>query len=166
VFSLSDGAILNATYILPTNGIILGRLDNLQAGKAFFESVNNNNELLTAFCGTVRRLSQQTDEFLGTLTSSEFAPVRTCFPPNYWLAGLMVILTLTVRGLFRVLVRRSKQRRLPVSYLAAGGRIQLWWLVNVKKDGSSLNALDEGSISYWLIVYCTRTFLLDNLRII
>ncbi|KAJ7868466.1 hypothetical protein B0H13DRAFT_1897117 [Mycena leptocephala] len=74
VFSLSDGAILNATYILPTNGIILGRLDNLQAGKAFFESVNNNNELLTAFCGTVRRLSVQTDEFLGTLTSSEFAP--------------------------------------------------------------------------------------------
>ncbi|KAJ7852614.1 hypothetical protein B0H13DRAFT_2320382 [Mycena leptocephala] len=58
VFSLSDGAILNATYILPTNGIILGRLDNLQAGKAFFESTPIGAN----------------DEFLGTLTSSEFAP--------------------------------------------------------------------------------------------
>ncbi|KAJ7292196.1 hypothetical protein C8J57DRAFT_1274826 [Mycena rebaudengoi] len=64
--SASDAATLNTT-VPPIQGSILHRLDNLQAGKAFFESVNNNRLLLTMYCHWIGNLSRETAFFLGLL---------------------------------------------------------------------------------------------------
>ncbi|KAJ6527103.1 hypothetical protein B0H19DRAFT_1275416 [Mycena capillaripes] len=65
--SPSDAATLNIT-VPSIEGSILQRLNGLQAGKAFFEGVNNNRLLLTMYCHWIADLSQQTAFFLGFLT--------------------------------------------------------------------------------------------------
>ncbi|KAJ6527099.1 hypothetical protein B0H19DRAFT_1084146 [Mycena capillaripes] len=64
--SASDAATLNTT-VPSIEGSILSRLNSLQAGKAFFESVNNNRLLLTMYCHWIGNLSRETAFFLGLL---------------------------------------------------------------------------------------------------
>ncbi|KAJ7110906.1 hypothetical protein C8R44DRAFT_742683 [Mycena epipterygia] len=64
--SQSDAAILNAVYI-PSIQTILNALNDIQAGIAFFESVNNNSLLFTIFCHWVGILSQENYSFLDQL---------------------------------------------------------------------------------------------------
>ncbi|KAJ7709505.1 hypothetical protein B0H17DRAFT_228191 [Mycena rosella] len=64
----SDAATLNTTYVPSSLLAILANLNTLQAGKAFFEGVNNNPLLLTMFCHWIGDLSRHTNVFLGRLT--------------------------------------------------------------------------------------------------
>lgn len=67
LLSPADAATFNATFV-PAHNAILANLNSMQAGKAFFESVNNNALLLTMFCHWISGLSREVDVFLGRLT--------------------------------------------------------------------------------------------------
>ncbi|KAJ7702603.1 hypothetical protein B0H14DRAFT_3527186 [Mycena olivaceomarginata] len=64
--SASDAARLNTT-VPSIQGRILNHLDTLQAGKAFFESVNNNLLLLNMYCHRIGNLSRETTFFLNIM---------------------------------------------------------------------------------------------------
>ncbi|KAJ6590990.1 hypothetical protein DFH09DRAFT_191369 [Mycena vulgaris] len=64
----TDAAIIQLAALTPNLQAILSNLNTLQAGKAFFESVNNSPLLLTMFCHWIGGLSRQNDVFLGRLT--------------------------------------------------------------------------------------------------
>ncbi|KAJ7331390.1 hypothetical protein DFH08DRAFT_1021499 [Mycena albidolilacea] len=64
--SASNAARLNTT-VPSIQGSILSRLNSLQAGKAFFESVNNNLLLLNMYCHWIGNLSRETAFFLSIL---------------------------------------------------------------------------------------------------
>jgi hypothetical protein len=74
LFSESDAETLNTTYIPSTQQAILGNLNSLQAGKAFFESVNNAPLFLISFCHWVGTLAEENNVFFNLLIAS--APVR------------------------------------------------------------------------------------------
>ncbi|KAJ7133108.1 hypothetical protein C8R44DRAFT_771922 [Mycena epipterygia] len=65
--SQSDAATLNTVYLPSIQQDILGNLDSLQAGQAFFEGVNNNHLLSTMYCHWVGILSLQNTGFLSSL---------------------------------------------------------------------------------------------------
>ncbi|KAF7336461.1 hypothetical protein MSAN_02300300 [Mycena sanguinolenta] len=96
--SESDAATLNAT-VPSTLGVILGHLDILQAGKAFFEGVNNNRLLLTMYCHWIGNLFRETDFFLGLLIlgapSPDYASSWTQLQTN---AGFQYNILLTANG--------------------------------------------------------------------
>ncbi|KAJ7832900.1 hypothetical protein B0H14DRAFT_2802333, partial [Mycena olivaceomarginata] len=70
LFSDADAQLLNSTFVPVTQQIILSKLDNLQAGKAFFESVNNAPLFRTSFCHWVGTLAQENIAFLDSLIVS------------------------------------------------------------------------------------------------
>lgn len=74
LFSDADAQLLNSTFVPVTQQIILSKLDNLQAGQAFFESVNNAPLFRTSFCHWVGTLAQENIAFLDSLIVS--SPVR------------------------------------------------------------------------------------------
>jgi hypothetical protein len=118
--SLSDAVALNSTDILFSQLPILGNLNFLQEGKAFFDDVSDNILILSSFCASVRDLSHQNDAFFGRLTL--LAPVgascrvleRSTHDPG------------TVRGLCGILVPASNERRGPISQVVDGGRVRVW----------------------------------------
>ncbi|KAJ7729314.1 hypothetical protein B0H16DRAFT_1776052 [Mycena metata] len=70
LFSESDAQTLNTTYVPSTQQTILGNLNSLQAGKAFFESVNNAPLFLTSFCHWVGTLAEENRVFFNLLIVS------------------------------------------------------------------------------------------------
>ncbi|KAJ7021166.1 hypothetical protein C8F04DRAFT_1141742 [Mycena alexandri] len=70
LFSESDAQTLNTTYVPSTQQTILGNLNSLQAGKAFFESVNNAPLFLTSFCHWVGTLAEENRVFFNQLIVS------------------------------------------------------------------------------------------------
>ncbi|KAF7344080.1 hypothetical protein MVEN_01697600 [Mycena venus] len=70
LFSDADAQLLNSTFVPVTQQIILSKLNSLQAGQAFFESVNNAPLFLTSFCHWVGTLAQENIAFLDSLIVS------------------------------------------------------------------------------------------------
>ncbi|KAJ7909941.1 hypothetical protein B0H13DRAFT_1877257 [Mycena leptocephala] len=76
LFSDADAQLLNSTFVPVTQQIILSKLNSLQAGQAFFESVNNAPLFRTSFCHWVGTLAQENIAFLDSLVVSS---------PDVWL---------------------------------------------------------------------------------
>ncbi|KAJ7731419.1 hypothetical protein DFH07DRAFT_781250 [Mycena maculata] len=70
LFSESDAQTLNTTYVPSTQQTILGHLNSLQDGMAFFESVNNAPLFLTSFCHWVGTLAEENNVFFNLLIGS------------------------------------------------------------------------------------------------
>ncbi|KAJ7261706.1 hypothetical protein B0H12DRAFT_1231363 [Mycena haematopus] len=68
--SASDAATLNTTFIPSIQAHILGNLNNLQAGEAFFEFVNDNTFFRVMYCHWVGILALENKSFLGVLATS------------------------------------------------------------------------------------------------
>ncbi|KAJ7121915.1 hypothetical protein C8R46DRAFT_1254259 [Mycena filopes] len=79
LFNDTEAQLLNTTYVPATQLAILNNLNILQAGKAFFESVNNAPLFLTSFCHGVGSLAAETRVFMNSLIVS--SPVA--YQP-YW----------------------------------------------------------------------------------
>ncbi|KAK7033401.1 hypothetical protein R3P38DRAFT_2922494 [Favolaschia claudopus] len=68
--SASNAATLNSTFVPSIQTAILNNLNTLQAGKAFFEFVNNNRLLLVMYCHWVGVLAVENKSFLRQLVVS------------------------------------------------------------------------------------------------
>ncbi|KAF8145429.1 hypothetical protein K438DRAFT_1872123 [Mycena galopus ATCC 62051] len=78
--SASDAATLNTTFVPSIQSAVLGNLNSLQEGEAFFEFVNNDTALRVMYCHWIGVLALENKSFLGWLSisapSSDYA--------SYW----------------------------------------------------------------------------------
>ncbi|KAJ6622021.1 hypothetical protein B0H10DRAFT_2214628 [Mycena sp. CBHHK59/15] len=69
-FSPADGPTLNTTFVPSTQNTILGTLNTLLFGKAFFEAVNGSPQMRIVLCHWVGDLARENDAFLGLLVQA------------------------------------------------------------------------------------------------
>ncbi|KAJ7161780.1 hypothetical protein C8R43DRAFT_1123498 [Mycena crocata] len=75
--SADDAATLNSVFVPSTQSAILGNLHTLLFGKAFFSTVNANQQMRLILCHWVGDLARQNDIFLSQISAA--APVRSMF---------------------------------------------------------------------------------------
>ncbi|KAJ7121916.1 hypothetical protein C8R46DRAFT_1148895 [Mycena filopes] len=94
LFNDTEAQLLNTTYVPATQATILHNLNSIQAGKAFFESVNNSPLFLTSFCHWIGTLAGNTRVFMNLLIRSapaayqpywEQVQADAAFQYNIWL---------------------------------------------------------------------------------